>query len=165
MLLDIFEIELWDKQDSERINRMIKSDSNRLRIYNSYEFKIKEDNRCDGYRHLLISKNRNLNGLDLEPYQGLYFLIVDPNDKIIVTEKIEEKSLTMLITSTKDQTNWSLSKDSLLTINSQSTFCSDVIIEGQGMTCWTDKIYKQYKLDCNGLKLIKKDSERTESVE
>lgn len=90
MLLDIFEIELRDKQNSERIDRMIKSNSNRLRIYNSSEFKIKEDNRCDGYRHLLISKNRNLHGIDLEPYQGLYLLIVDPNDKTIVTEKIEE---------------------------------------------------------------------------
>ena len=71
----------------------------------------------------------------------------------------------MGITSTTEQTNWSLTKDSLLTIHSQSTFCSDVIIEGHGMTCWTDKIYKQYKLSCNGLKLIKKDSARTENTE
>jgi hypothetical protein len=164
-LLDIFKIELRDKQKSERINKIIKSDSNRLRIYKSSEFKIKEDKRCDGYRHLLISKNRNLNGIDFELYQGLYFLIIDPNDKIIVTEKMEEKSLTMGITSTTDQTKWSLTKDSLLTINSQSTFCSDVIIARHSMTCWTDKINKQYKLSCSGLRLIKKDSARTESTE
>jgi hypothetical protein len=164
-LLGIFKIELQDKQKSERNNKIIKRDSNRLRVYNSSEFKIMEDKRCDSYRHLLISKNRNLVGIDLEPYQGLYFLIIDPNDKIIVTEKMEEKSLTMGITSTTDQTNWSLTKDSVLTINSQSTFCSDVVIEGHGMTCWTDNIQKQYKLSCDGLRLIKKDSARIESTE
>lgn len=164
-LLNILKIELQDNQKSERINKIIQSDSNRLRLYNSSEFKIKEDKTCNGYRHLLISKSRNQNGFDLEPYEGLYLLIIDPNDKTVLTEKLEEKSLTMGITSTTDRTNWDLKQDSLLVINSQSTFCSDIMIEGQGMTCWTDKIKKHYKLSCNGLKLIKKDSTRIESME
>jgi hypothetical protein len=164
-LLDIFKIELQDKGKTEEINRIIQSDSNRIKLYRSCEFKITNDKACGGYRHLLISKERNQKGFDLERYKSLFLVIVDPYDSVIVTEKLAEKSKTLEMTTTTDETKWDLKQDSLLTIQSESHFCSDIIVEGQGMTCWTEKKQKLYRLNCSGLELIKKDSTRTESTE
>ncbi|NOS93768.1 MAG: hypothetical protein HOP30_17755 [Cyclobacteriaceae bacterium] len=164
-LLDLFTIELQDTQKAELINKTVKSDSNRLKLYNASKFKVRHDKRCNGYRHLIISKQRNQKGVDLEPYHGLFYLIIHPNNKVVCTQKLEEKSLTMGITSFEEQTNWNLTKDSTLTINSSATLCSDDLLEGKATTCWTDKIYAQFKLRCSELQLIKKDSVRTEGNE
>lgn len=162
-LLDIFRIELKDKEKAERINDLIQSDSNRMSLYKTCKFQVKEDKRCKGYRHLIISKERQQKGYDLEPYKGLFLIIVDPFDKVILTEKLEEKSRTLQMTSSTDETSWHLKPDSLLAIQSESNYCIDIITEGQGMTCWTEKKRKLYKLKCNGLELIEKDSIRTET--
>lgn len=164
-LLGILNVQLNDRKKSERINKMIQSDSNRLEIYNLSRFTIKADKRCGNYRHLLISKERNVKDLDIEPYRGLFLVIVDSRYNVLATEKLEESSLILLMTSKEDKTDWNLTKDSLLTIESKSAFCSDTIVEGEGMTCWTDKVYKQYRLACDGLTLIKRDSSRTEKTE
>jgi hypothetical protein len=164
-LLGILKIELSDKERAKKINSIVGSDSHRLRAYESSIFKITSDRKCNGYRHLLISKSRNDKNLDLEPYNGLFLLIIDPNDNIMLTEKLEEKSVTMGITSTTHDTNWNLKPDSLLTINSKSIFCSDNVTIEQGITCWTETIKRSYKLNCDELKLVSKDSLRIENKE
>ena len=164
-LLGIINVQLKDSQRSERINNMIQSDSGRLQIYNQSRFRITADKRCGDYRHLLISKERNLKGFDMEPYKALFLVIIDSSHSVLATEKLKENSLILLMTSKEDKIDWNLTKDSLLTIESRSNFCSDMIIEGEGMTCWTDNVSKQYKLACDGLTLITRDSSRTERTE
>jgi hypothetical protein len=165
-LLDISQIELSDKSKTDKFNAIIKSDSNKLKLFKASKFKIKNDNKCNGYRHLYIIKEREVNSFDLEPYYALFLVIIDPSDKTILTKKLEEKSKSMaMVTSITDNSNWKLSPDSLLTIDSESHWCSDVEIEGQGSTCWTENISKIYKLRCDGLKLLKKDSVRTDRTE
>jgi len=164
-LLNIFTVKTGDKKRDDKFNSILQSDTFRLIAYNSCKFKITADKKCNDYRHLYITKERNNDGIDLEPYTALYLVIIDPNAKTIVTEKLEEKSKTLDMTTTTDETSWDLKQDSLLTIQSESNFCSDIIVEGQGMTCWTEKKRKLYRLNCGGLELIKRDSTRTESTQ
>lgn len=163
-LLNIFMAKTGDKKRDDKFNSILQSDTFRLMAYNSCRFKITDDKKCNNYRHLYIAKERNDVGIDLEPYIALYLVIIDPDDRIIVTEKLEEKSKTLDMTTTTDLTNWNLKADSTLIITSSSNFCSDIIVEGKGMTCWTEKKQKQYRFNCAGLELIKKDSTRTEST-
>lgn len=160
-LLNIFKVETGNKEQADKFNAIMQSDTFRLMSYNSCKFKIMGDQKCNNYRHLLILKERNTPDIDLEPYSALYLIIIDPNDKTILTERLEERSKTLDMTETADVTTWNLTTDSIMTVNSNSHFCSDFVVDGQEMTCWTEKVTKQYKLKCSGLELMKTDSVRT----
>jgi hypothetical protein len=161
-ILGIPIIRLEDKQKAEAINNKLQSKSYKISIYNSYDFKIQANKKCNNYNHLIISKKElNRDGYYQESYKSLYLLIIDSSNKVVDTEKLEEKSNTF----SNRSTNWSIDQDSTLTIKYKSHWCSDLEIEGIGSECWDEEIQKIYKLKCSGLKLIKNDSTRTSSIE
>jgi hypothetical protein len=107
---------------------------------------------------IYISKSRNTKDNDIEKFSGLFLLIIDPNDKVVLTQPLQENLQTFGLT---NESSWNLNQDSLLTIASISSFCSDDVTVGQeNLSCHTDKIKKVYRLRCDGVELIKQDSMR-----
>lgn len=144
----------------EKLDKITKGDSYQLIRYKACTFTIVDDKKCNGYRHLLISKERDRGQVYLEPYKALYLAIINPENKIVATEMLEESSVIMLTTSVTGKTHWNITPDSILTVHSTSSFCSDVIVEGGDPDCWTDKVTRQLKLTCDGIRFLKENKER-----
>jgi hypothetical protein len=161
-VLDIPIIKSEDKPLERSMNEKLQSPLNKKWIYNQFEFKIESSNKCGKYQHIRISKKgRNTYDLRDKTYRSLFLLIIDPTNKVVSTEKLEETRAMMR----DDSTNWNLSQDSILTIDSKYRWCSDMEIEGVGSQCWTETLHKVFKLRCDGLDLIQGDSLRTSSIE